>query len=126
MQKRYVKGFLAAYYRLNDQSNVSPVTAEDRAKKLQAPPSTTKPWSVRNQAMYLVDSDFDSEDDACADDIEEIISSHVVNNSDASDYGDFDGQMIKPRTNFTPEQLKAFGIQGAPTFSDFFGKKVGD
>ena len=29
--------------------------------------------------MYLVDSDFDTEDEAYADDIEEVISNHIVN-----------------------------------------------
>ena len=36
--------------------------------------------------MYLVDSDFDTEDEAYADDIEEVISNHVLN-SEASDSG---------------------------------------
>ena len=34
-------------------------------------------WSVRNTAMYLVDSDFDTEDEAFGDDIEEVISNHA-------------------------------------------------
>ena len=36
-------------------------------------------------AMYLVDSDFDTEDEYACDDIEEVISNHIVNNSQASD-----------------------------------------
>lgn len=32
-------------------------------------------------AMYLVDSDFDSEDETYADDIEEVISNHVMDSS---------------------------------------------
>ena len=33
--------------------------------------------------MYLVDSDFDSDDEAFADDIEEVISNHIVNSIDS-------------------------------------------
>ena len=33
--------------------------------------------------MYLVDSDFDSDDEAYADDIEEVISNQIVNSFDS-------------------------------------------
>ena len=35
--------------------------------------------------MYLVDSDFDTEDEAYADDIEEVISNHVLENETPSE-----------------------------------------
>ena len=80
LQKRYIKGFLAAYYRFNDQISMIPgggneVEAFGGAKQ----------WSIRNTAMYLVDSDFDTEDEAYADDIEEVISNHVVENDDSNE-----------------------------------------
>ena len=33
--------------------------------------------------MYLVDSDFDTEDEAYADEFEEVISNHIVNSIDS-------------------------------------------
>ena len=38
--------------------------------------------------MYLVDSDLDTEDEAFADDIEEVISNHVLPGSDDDAVGD--------------------------------------
>ena len=40
--------------------------------------------------MYLVDSDFDTEDEAYADDIEEVISNHVM------DSGEQTNEMVHP------------------------------
>jgi len=34
-------------------------------------------WSLRNNGMYLVDSDFDTEQEAETEDIEEVISNHA-------------------------------------------------
>jgi hypothetical protein len=46
-------------------------------------------------AMYLVDSDFDTEDEEYADDIEEVISNHILDlpllNSAAASDDDEDG-----------------------------------
>ena len=44
--------FLAAYYRFNNQTSI-----------IEAGNLHKQPWSIRNKAMYLVDSDFDTEDD---------------------------------------------------------------
>ena len=78
LQKRYIKAFLTAYYRFNDQISLIPGAGAEDGK---APGSKggQSVWSFRNTAMYLVDSDFDTEDEAYADDIEEVISNHIVN-----------------------------------------------
>lgn len=69
LQKRYMKAFLVAYYRYSEQiSLIQGVTSEQSKQGHQT-------WSIRNTAMYLVDSDFDTEDEAFGDDIEEVISS---------------------------------------------------
>ena len=49
------------------------------------PDSEPKQWSIRNTAMYLVDSDFDTEDEAYADDIEEVISNHVMDSEQTNE-----------------------------------------
>ena len=80
LQKRYIKVFLAVYYRFNDQISFIPGVNSFEKQGLRG----AQPWSIRNTAMYLVDSDFDTEDEAYADDLEEVISNHIVN-SEASE-----------------------------------------
>lgn len=98
LQKRYVKGFLAAYYRFNDQLQMIPGAAGGTSLDDTAGKGTVgkNSWSIRNMAMYLVDSDFDTEDEEFADDIEEVISSgdhgnHLLDNSAGSNDEDDDG-----------------------------------
>lgn len=85
LQKRYIKSFLAAYYRFNDQISMIPGASTSQADNhnnmMLGSGSNPKQWSIRNTAMYLVDSDFDTEDEAYADDIEEVISNHIASNS---------------------------------------------
>ena len=71
LQKRYVKSFLAAYHRYNNQVSFGANTGlmgHDVPGNINAPG-----YQMRN-TMYLVDSDFDTEDEEYGDDIEEIIS----------------------------------------------------
>ena len=66
LQKRYVKGFLAAYYRHTDTT-----ASAAQSKKSKATTNPTlealKQRSIRNTAMYIVDSDFDTEEDGDGD-----------------------------------------------------------
>lgn len=76
LQKRYMKGFLGVYYRYNDQvSLIHNATALEDSVSGGRSTNPHHQWSIRNTAMYLVDSDFDTEDEAFGDDIEEVISS---------------------------------------------------
>ena len=85
LQKRYVKSFLTAYHRHNNQVSFSSgLMGDNDPGNINAPG-----YSMRN-TMYLVDSDFDTEDEEYGDDIEEIISNQIVNSvpSDADEDSD--------------------------------------
>ena len=52
---------------------------------IREPPKGQSLWSFRNTAMYLVDSDFETDDDSNGEDnIDEVISNQIVNSA-ASD-----------------------------------------
>jgi len=81
------------------------------------------PWSIRNTAMYLVDSDFDTEDEAYGDDIEEVISSHDEAGDGtmqgggfetAGAAGDLDDNFFSRQAALTTKinQLKQFAMGG--------------
>ena len=61
--------------------------------------------------MYLVDSDFDTEDEAYADDIEEVISNHIVNSvtSEGGGAADLDEDFLAYEENVKvkPAEQKA-------------------
>ena len=60
-----MKGFLGVYYRYNDQvSLIHNATALEDSINGGRSTNPHHQWSIRNTAMYLVDSDFDTEDEA--------------------------------------------------------------
>ena len=105
LQKRYVKSFLAAYHRYNNQVQFgvgSGMMGDSEPGTINAPGH-----HMRN-TMYLVDSDFDTEDEEYGDDIEEIISNQIVNSvpSDADQDSDDPSAQVRalpnsPRKNAT-------------------------
>lgn len=81
LQKRYMKSFLAAYFRHSEQmAQVNSLGLEEGQQKSDA---ILSGWNVRNQTMYLVNSDFDTEDEEFGDDIAEVISAHLDHHSDS-------------------------------------------
>ena len=66
-------------------------------------------WALRNPAIYLADSDFDTDEERLADDIEEVISNHVAS----------EGETLQPEDieeiNFGRQQLLAEPKPSAPT-----------
>lgn len=69
LQKRYMKGFLTIYNRYNEQLAFIPVTEH----------GATEAAGKKHSAMFIIDSDFDTEDAEYGDDMEEVISNCVAN-----------------------------------------------
>ena len=96
LQKRYVKSFLAAYHRYNNQVSFGAGLMGDND-----PGNINAPGYHMRNTMYLVDSDFDTEDEEYGDDIEEIISNQIVNSvpSDADEDSDDPSAQVRALPN---------------------------
>lgn len=96
LQKRYVKSFLAAYHRYNNQVSFGTGLMGDND-----PGNINAPGHPMRNTMYLVDSDFDTEDEEYGDDIEEIISNQIVNSvpSDADEDSDDPSAQVRALPN---------------------------
>ena len=77
-------------------------------------------WSFRNTAMYLVDSDFDTEDEAYADDIEEVISNHIVNSvtSEGGGAADLDEDFLAYEENIKTKPMEPKAEDYVPSDSE--------
>ena len=77
-------------------------------------------WSFRNTAMYLVDSDFDTEDEAYADDIEEVISNHIVNSvtSEGGGAADLDEDFLAYEENVKTKPVDQKAENKVPSDSE--------
>ena len=82
-----MKGFLHAYNRFTDQVAFIPNLEGNDTKDGKG---KTPAFAGKSSAMFLVDSDFDTEDEQYGDDIEEIISNRVVNSVLSDDEAQLD------------------------------------